>query len=118
MTNDDKKGWVAFLIAAIVVAGCVLALCGCSLTPESVVPTDRVPGMPLDACTVLEYDRPVWLPTCQHAYKVYDRQTGDAWWLLVMGQYSEHNETKINYIVLPLDESEDAVGTQTERTPE
>ena len=100
MTNDDRAGWVAFLIAAIVVALCVLSLCGCN---EKVTPTDRANGMPLDACTVTEYDRPVWLPKCSHAYKVYDRTTGDAWWLLVMGgQDSKYGD----YIVLPLDEAD------------
>jgi hypothetical protein len=58
--------------------------------------------MPLDACTVVEYARPIWLPYCQHAYKVYDRITGDAWWLLVMNEGAESE----NYIVLPLDEKE------------
>lgn len=100
--GDDKGGWIAFLVAAVVVAACVLALCGC----ENVVPTDQAPrahGMPLDACEVVEYDRPIWLPDCVHAYKVYDRITGDAWWLLDMGQ-GEKSAT--SYIVLPLDEAD------------
>jgi hypothetical protein len=100
--SEDRGGWLAFLIAAIVVAACVLALCGC----KKVVPTDhaaRAHGMPLDACEVVEYDRPIWLPDCNHAYKVYDRQTGSAWWLLDMGQGSK---SATSYIVLPLDEAD------------
>jgi hypothetical protein len=106
MTNDDKKGWVAFLIAAIVVAGCVLALCGCDTAEADTIKNAN--GMPLDA---ISYDPPAWMDLCTRAYKVYDRTTGDAWWLLVMNGGSK-------YVVLPLDEAEDAVGTQTERTPE
>ena len=102
MTNDDKKGWVAFFIASVIIALCVLALCGCQ---QQVTPTDHAHGMPLDACTVVEYDRPVWLPRCQHAYKVYDRQTGDAWWLLVTGN-GDDSERYTNYIVLPLSEAD------------
>ena len=98
MSSDDKKGWVAFFIAALVVAACVLMLCGC----DKVTPTDRANGMPLDACTVVEYDRPVWLPDCEHAYKVYDRQTGNAWWLLDIGKGSKTSTS--SYVVLPLDE--------------
>ena len=101
MSEDRAGGWIAFLIAAIAIAACVMALCGC----ERVTPTDqaaRANGMPLDACEVVEYDRPIWLPYCHHAYKVYDRQTGDAWWLLVMNEGAESE----NYIVLPLDEKE------------
>ena len=100
MDEDRAGGWIAFLIAAIVIAACVLALCGCA---EHVTPTDRAHGMPLDACEVVEYDRPIWLPDCDHAYKVYDRQTGDAWWLLDMGQGSR---SATSYIVLPLDEAD------------
>ena len=66
--------------------------------PTDVV-TDHVNGMPLDACTVTEYDRPVWLPYCDHAFKVYDRQTGDAWWLLYISVYE-------GYVVLPLAEAD------------
>jgi hypothetical protein len=96
--SGDRGGWIAFLIAAIVIAACVLALCGC----DSVTPTDRTNGMPLDACEVVEYDRPAWLTNCVSAYKVYDRQTGDAWWLLDMGIY---NGTPV-YVVLPLSEAD------------
>ena len=102
MSSDDKKGWVAFFIMAFVVAACVLMLCGCDYDYEEVAPTDRANGMPLDACTVVEYDRPVWLPDCDHAYKVYDRTTGDAWWLLMMSEDTKHE----GYIVLPLDEGD------------
>ena len=100
MTNDDRAGWIAFAIAAIVIAACVLSLCGCDY--EEVTPTDRANGVPLDACSVVEYDRPIWLPDCNHAYKVYDRQTGDAWWLLLM---NENSKTK-GYVVLPLSEAD------------
>lgn len=54
--------------------------------------------MPLDSMTVAEYDQPVWLPECEHAYKVFDRQTGDAWWLLV---------TSDGYVTLPLGADDD-----------
>ena len=54
--------------------------------------------MPLDACEVVEYDRPIWLSDCEHAYKVYDRITGDAWWLLDLGLDRNAHE----YVVLPL----------------
>jgi hypothetical protein len=96
--DNDNGGWAIYLLAAIVITLLVILICGC----ERVTPTDRANGMPLDACTVVEYDRPAWLPYCSHAYKVYDRQTGDAWWLLVMSEGSESE----NYIVLPLDEAD------------
>lgn len=87
--------------AAVSVALAAILLCGCG----RVVPTDqaaRAHGMPLDACEVVEYDRPIWLPDCKRAYKVYDRQTGDAWWLIDMGI---HNGTPV-YVVLPLGEAD------------
>lgn len=28
--SDDNRGWVAFFVAALIVAACVLMLCGCS----------------------------------------------------------------------------------------
>ena len=97
--DDDKAGWIAFLIAAIVVAFCVLSLCGCDREIEV---DKKVPGMPLDGYEVDEYYRPAWLPNCQHAYKVYDRQTGDAWWLLeIQGRVGIEK-----YVVLPLDEAD------------
>lgn len=90
------------VIATVSVALTTILLCGCD---ETVVPTDRASrahGMPLDACEVVEYDRPIWLTDCRHAYKVYDRQTGDACWLLDMGT---NNGTPV-YVVLPLGEAD------------
>lgn len=92
MNSDDKKGWVALFIAAIVIALCVLSLCGCDTATADEVPTESAHGMPLDA---ISYDPPVWLKYCDHAYKVYDRTTGDTWWLLVMNGGSK-------FVVLPL----------------
>lgn len=87
------------VIATVTVALTAILLCGC----DDIVTTDtvaRAHGMPLDACEVVEYDRPAWLPKCKRAYKVYDRQTGDAWWLLDMGYDSANTN---NYMVLPLE---------------
>ena len=70
MNEDRAGGWIAFLIAAIVIAACVLALCGCvpiedapaaMLPPEETVATEHASGMPLDA---IEYDPPAWMPWC------------------------------------------------------
>lgn len=100
--DNDNGGWAIYLLAAIIITIAVILICGC----KKVVPTDqaaRAHGMPLDACEVVEYDRPIWLPDCNHAYKVYDRQTGDAWWLLDMGQGSK---SATSYIVFPLDEAD------------
>lgn len=97
--RDDNGGWLVYLLAAVVVTLLAMALCGCM---PKVEPTDRANGMPLDACTVTEYDRPVWLPYCDHAYKVYDRQTGSAWWLLVINEGADCE----GYVVLPLAEAD------------
>lgn len=97
MQSDDRGGWAVYLLAAILLTIIVIMLCGCD---ANVTPTDHANGMPLDACEVVEYDRPVWLPSCDHAYKVYDRTTGDAWWLLMMDEGTRHE----GYIVLPLSE--------------
>ena len=104
MDDDTKAGWLAFLIAAIVIAACVLALCGCvpiedveaeMLPPEQTEQTtEHAPGMPLDA---ISYDPPAWMPSCEEAYRVYDRTNGQQWWVLVMWQ---------DYVVLPIDGAE------------
>ena len=91
------------VLAAVSMALTAILLCGCD---SNVVPTDkaaRAHGMPLDACEVVEYDRPIWLTNCERAYKVYDRQTGDAWWLLEMYYGGEGG---YGYVVLPLDEAD------------
>lgn len=91
------------VIATVTVALTAILLCGCD---ETVIPTDkatRAHGMPLDACEVIEYDRPIWLTDCEHAYKVYDRQTGDAWWLLKLYDGGEGDP---GYVVLPLGEAD------------
>ncbi len=87
----------AAIIAFVFISTIALALYACE---TGITPTDRAHGMPLDACSITEYDRPVWLPKCDHAYKVYDRQLGHAWWLLVI------HEGCVNegYVVLPLEE--------------
>lgn len=104
--RNAKSGYLVesvtkMALAAVSAALTAILLCGCG----RVAPTDQAAkahGMPLDACEVVEYDRPAWLPYCSHAYKVYDRTTGDAWWLLVMNEYKESE----NYIVLPLNEGD------------
>jgi hypothetical protein len=96
--SEDKDGWIAFLIAAIVIAACVLALCGCDRASAEAMPdertTEHAPGMPLDA---IAYGAPEWMPECYAAYRVYDRTNGEQWWLLVMGN---------GYAVLPIDEAD------------
>lgn len=81
------------IILVVVTALLVVLTAYCSTRMD----VKRVNGMPLDAMSMSEYDRPVWLPDCEHAYKVYDRQTGDAWWLL---------ETEKGYVTLPLEADE------------
>ena len=93
---------VAKVIAVVAVFVAIALLCGCDYL-KKVNPTDRAHGMPLDAYSVVEYDRPVWLPDCEHAYKVYDRQTGNAWWLLDMGKGSRTSTS--SYVVLPINDT-------------
>ena len=93
MTNDDKAGWIAFVIAALVVALCVLAMCGCDAAEAEAIDVRRT-GMPLDA---LSYDPPVWMDGCTSARKIVDRNTGDSWWLLTIGE-----GVYIDYVVLPI----------------
>ncbi|MBR3387508.1 MAG: hypothetical protein IKG84_04670 [Bacteroidales bacterium] len=62
---------------------------------------DKAPGQPLDAHSVTEYDRPAWLPACDHAYKVTDSQTGQQWWLLVMNE----STSKESYVCMPIEGS-------------
>ena len=99
MDEDRAGGWLAFLIAAIAIAACVMALCGCvpiedvdaaMLPPEQAEATEHANGMPLDA---ISYDAPEWMPGCYEAYRVYDRTNGEQWWVLVMGN---------GYVVLPI----------------
>ena len=97
MSHDDKKGWVAFFIAAIIIALCALSLCGCDTATADEAPVKHASGMPLDA---ISYDPPVWLEDCFAAWKVHDRNTGDDWWLLEVGTGHGHE-----YVVLPLSES-------------
>ena len=88
---------VALILAIALIAVTMIGLAGCA---TQVTATDKANGMPLDACSVTEYECPVWLEGCSHAYKVVDRQTGDTWWLLVM-----HENTKEqDYIVLPCED--------------
>jgi hypothetical protein len=104
VSEDRAGGWIAFLIAAIAIAACVMALCGCvpiedveaeMLPPEQTgqareLATEHANGMPLDA---ISYDPPAWMPSCYKAYRIYDRTSGQQWWVLVMGN---------GYVVLPI----------------
>mgnify|MGYP007122037843 CR=1 FL=1 len=107
--SEKKVALTALAIMVIVVAACVLALCGCvpiedvdaaMLPPEETVATEHANGMPLDA---IEYDPPAWMPWCGRAYRVCDRTTGDEWWLLVMESQDMHGRHDVSYVVLPID---------------
>ena len=80
-----------------------ILLCGCRPKVES---DDKAHGQPLDAHTITEYDRPEWLPACDHAYKVIDRQTGQQWWLLVMNE----NTKMESYVCMPIVETKENMG--------
>lgn len=102
--NKSDAGYIVYLIIAAIIAATVFALCGCvpvedvdaaMLPPEQAEQTtEHAPGMPLDA---ISYDPPAWMPSCYKAYRIYDRTSGQQWWVLVMWQ---------DYIVLPIDGAE------------
>ena len=91
--------WIAAFVAFFVALTWVLT--GCKSIASSVTPDDKAPGQPLDAHSVIEYDRPAWLPACDHAYKVVDRQTGQQWWLLVMHEGGKRE----SYVCMPIERS-------------
>ena len=87
MSEDRAGGWIAFLIAAIAISACVLALCGCDTAEANTIKSAN--GMPLDA---ISYDPPEWMPNCCKVYRFYDRASGQQWWVMEMGN---------GYVVLP-----------------
>lgn len=93
------------IVLKAVIAICVVAIvavlsCGCS---SRVNADNKASGQPLDSHTVTEYDRPAWLPACDHAYKVTDRESGQQWWLLVM---HEHTDLE-SYVALPIERGDE-----------
>lgn len=102
MQDDIQDATLRAVIAAFVfVTVLVLIVAFMTGCKRNVVVDDKAPGQPLDAHSVTEYDRPAWLPACDHAYKVIDRQTGQQWWLLVM-----HENSKLeSYVCMPIEGS-------------
>ena len=102
MEKDIRAATVRAVVAALAFVAAltliVAFMMGCARNVEA---DDKAPGQPLDAHSVTEYDRPAWLPACDHAYKVIDRQTGQQWWLLVMNENSKVE----SYVCMPIEGS-------------
>lgn len=97
--DETLRAVIAAFVFVTVLVLIVAFMTGCA---QRIKADDKAPGQPLDAHSVTEYDRPAWLPACDHAYKVIDRQTGQQWWLLVMNENSKVE----SYVCMPI-ESED-----------
>ena len=89
---------MAFKLTTAAILAVVLAflLFGCSYDAGG--NPNKTPGLPLDAHSVTEYNKPEWLRYCDHCYKVTDRNTGQSWWLLVMREGTGNED----YIALPI----------------
>lgn len=94
--DETLRAVIAAFVFVTVLVLIVAFMTGCSRNVEA---DDKAPGQPLDAHSVTEYDRPAWLPACDHAYKVTDRQTGQQWWLLVMNENSKVE----SYVCMPIE---------------
>ena len=97
--SEIRRAWIRAALwgvgFALLVSALALVLVGC----DGVKADDKAPGQPLDAHSVTEYDKPAWLPACDHAYKVVDRQSGQQWWLLVM----HANSNAESWVCMPIE---------------
>ena len=62
------RGRIDLVVLALVVLTAALVVL-VTMIGGSEQEVTKINGMPLDAMTVSEHDRPVWLPECEHAYK-------------------------------------------------
>lgn len=90
--------WSTIAILAVVAAFLFLGCGGTATTSVTADNPSKTPGLPLDAHSVTERDKPEWLRYCDHCYKVTDRNTGQSWWLLVMREGAANE----GYIALPI----------------
>lgn len=91
-----------FVVAGALAATMALSLCGCKTSvgeiSEGDEPVETAPGSPLDA---VAYEAPAFAEPGYHAYRVTDRQSGESWWLVCMGNEGEKRSAV--WVALPIE---------------